>query len=242
MISEIDFSTKYSSFWRENVPWLEDYYAAVDSKVERLHLPARFREKPGDVYITNIIATTHLKNRFSNPQYSIDQSFEESRNFISAFEKKAVKKSLEEYRLTEDHRKLIALQVERMADRYKSDLHFEPSFPGCGLLGNCEGDLICGNTLVEIKARVKGKRAYDYEDFKQILIYCALNYLAGDIYEIKRIELFNPREGLLWGENLDEFVFLISNSEPGGLFEKMGDFMASLSEPFTMADFNNFDL
>jgi hypothetical protein len=242
MISEIDYSNKYSSFWKENVPWLEDYYAAVDGKVTRLYLPARFKEKSSHIYITNIIATIHLKNRFIDPLYSIDKSFEDSMPVISAFEKRSRRNSLEEYIITEDHRKLITLQVERMEDRYKNNLHFEPSFPGCGLLGNCEGDLICDKTLVEIKARSKGKRAFDYDDFKQILVYCALNYLAGDIYDIQRIELFNPREGVLWGENLNDFVFMISNSEPSGLFEKMGDFMSSLSEPFTLANFNNFDL
>lgn len=242
MISEIDFSTKYSSFWRENAPWLEDYYAAVDSKVKRVHLPARFTEQSSYVYITNIIATTHFKNRSFNKQYSINQSFEDSKPVILAFQKRAHRKSLENYQLTDDHIKLISLQVERMEDRYKNSLYFEPAFPGCGLLGNCKGDLMHEKTLVEIKARTKGKKAFEYEDFKQLLIYCALNYLAGDIYEIQRIELFNPREGLMWEEKLNDFVFMISNSEPSGLFEKMGDFMSSLSNPFTMADFNNFDL
>ena len=120
----------------------------------------------------------------------------------------------------------------RLTRRYTGEIIHAPSFPGCGLMANCRGDLLCGNTLVEIKARTtgSGRKPFHPEDFKQLLVYCALNYLAGDAYDIQKIELYNPREGYLWESDVSEFIFLVSNSTAASLFEQTGQFLSALGE------------
>ncbi len=114
----------------------------------------------------------------------------------------------------------------------ESFLIYDPSFPGHGLMANCKGDLLYGTTLVEIKAPNvdEGRKPFNPEDFRQVLIYCALNYLAGEKYVINKINLVNPRTGYLWQSNLEEFIFKISKVSSFELFESIGRYLLDLSE------------
>jgi hypothetical protein len=227
MISEKNFAKSYTSFWVEHTPWLSDYYLTKDAlgkrKVKLIDLP----ENPDHVGINNIIATTHFKNISSDPEYDIELSYKESIAVIEVFGKK----KRETYSFTDDYRQIVTIQAERLSGLYAGNLIHDPAFPGCGLMTDCKGDLLYGTTLVEIKAYREFKRKpFHPEDFKQLLIYCALNFLAGNIYPIEKIQLFNPRMGYLWQSDLEEFVFLISNSTSAVLFENIGNYLTELSE------------
>jgi len=227
MISEKNFAKRYTSFWVEHTRWFSDYYATTDALGKRKVKPIDLPENPGHVYINNIIATTHFKNISSDPGYDIELSYNESNPLIDAFGKK----KRENYSFTGDNRQIVTIQAERLAALYAGNLIHDPAFPGCGLMTNCKGDLLYGTTLVEIKAyREIGRKPFHPEDFKQLLTYCALNFLAGNIYTIEKIQLFNPRMGYLWQSDLEEFVFLISNSTSAVLFENIGNYLTELSE------------
>lgn len=228
MISEKNFARDYPSFWDEYTPGFRDFYKTEASIGKKRAKDIEIPEEGIHVYVNNIIATTHYRNIITDSEYSIADSFEDSKPIIDVYSKKR----REEYTLTEDYKKIISKQANRLAVCYRGNLNHDPEFPGCGILSNCRGDLLWGKTLVEIKAtRDSGRRAvFRPEDFRQLLIYCALNYLAGDMYEIVNIQLFNPRRGYRWEANLDDFVSMISESTTAELFEQIGWFLSDLSE------------
>lgn len=78
-------------------------------------------------------------------------------------------------------------------------IHLRPMFPGCGLISTCEGDVIEGDCLYEIKA---GERAFRINDLRQLLVYSALAYSSGTMH-FRSVGLFNPRTGASWRRTLD---------------------------------------
>ncbi|MGI2030331.1 hypothetical protein [Endozoicomonas acroporae] len=76
----------------------------------------------------------------------------------------------------------------------------DPSLPGCGFINPAKGDLINQRTLIEIKS---GERKFSVIDLRQILTYCTLNHFSESPYNIKFIELYNPRMGISYRDNID---------------------------------------
>lgn len=107
----------------------------------------------------------------------------------------------------------------------EGDITFYPTFKGCGYLSSCQGDIIKGQTLIEVKSVSGGFRS---EHLRQTLAYLALNY-AGKQFNIDRLCLVNGRLGTLLpistrslsvrisGKDepqlLDEILFQLANSE-----------------------------
>ena len=233
MISEKKFAKEHQSFWEEHTPLFREYYASSNLLGKKIGKPIEIPEDSMQVYINNLIATTHFKNIVADPDSTVEKSFNDSIPVIDVFSRK----KRENYSLTDDYRQIITIQAERIAGLYSGKLIHDPPFPGCGLMSNCNGDLICGTTLVEIKANreMNGRKPFRPEDFRQLLTYCALNYLANDLYDIRKIHLFNPRMGYLWQSDLEEFVYLISNTTIADLFESIGNYLSELSESIDSA-------
>ena len=232
IISEKKFAEAHTSFWKEHLPWFSNYYSTINSLGKRFGRPIEIEEASDQVYINNIIATTHFENISKDPDCKIDKSFKESIPIISAFSKQ---KRIN-YLLTEEYREIISIQAERLNSKYNKILVHNPFFPGYGVMGNCRGDLLCGTTLVEIKANRQGnRRPFKPADFRQLLVYCALNYLADGKYVINKIELFNPRMGYLWESDLEEFIYVITDSNSSELFENIGDYLSELSDSIDMS-------
>lgn len=228
MISEKKFSKEYQSFWAEQTPWFRDFYNSDMVLGRRFSTPVALQEDSRFIYVTNIVATTHFKNLTVKPGCTVEESFTDSISFLDVFSETLRRK----YLLSETNKEIIIIQAERLNGFYGGNLVYDPPFPGHGLMANCKGDLIYGTTLVEIKApSVKeGRKPFNPEDFRQILTYCALNYLAGEKYVINKINLVNPRMGYLWQSDLEEFVNLISGASAAELFESTGSYLLELSE------------
>ena len=84
----------------------------------------------------------------------------------------------------------------------------KPSFPGCGIIDRCEGDLIIRETLIEVKA---GDRLFRAIDVRQVLTYLALNYKSSS-HDIRSVMLFNPRVGISLRMDVDEICFELSGA------------------------------
>lgn len=69
-------------------------------------------------------------------------------------------------------------------------------------LSDSQGDLYYDSTLVELKA---GQRNFIVEDIRQLLVYILLNFLSKQ-YELRRVELLNPRTGQYFEMSLDIFI------------------------------------
>ena len=233
MISEKIFAKEYNSFWTEQTPWFRDYYSSISPRIRKIGKSIDYPEDSNHIFINNIISTTHFRNLSLDQDYTIDQSYADSIPVINIFSKP----NNGNYFLTEDYRQIIKIQAERLQGRYSGSVIHSPFFPGCGLMANCNGDLLYGTTLVEIKARMEkqGRKPFRPEDFRQVLVYCALNYLANDNYDIQKIQLFNPRMGVYWESDLQEFIYLISNSTSSALFESIGSYLTEQPESIDLA-------
>ena len=229
MISERKFAESYKTFWDEAVPHLSYYCSTSEARGKRFGRAIEIPEIGYHVSFNNIIATTHFKNISTDLNYPLKQSYIDSMPVMRIFSENYAKG----YKLTEDYQEIIMIQTERMACQYAGKLVHDPSFPGYGVMANCRGDLICGSTLVEIKANTgkKYNKPFETRDFRQLIVYCALNYLAGHKYRINKVNLFNPRMGFLWQSDIDGFIFHITRSTSAELFHTIGDFLLALSEP-----------
>jgi len=228
MISEKNFAREFTSFWKEYTPWFTDFYRSGSSLGKKMAPLIEIQEEQDHVYVNNIIAETHFHNIQKGGDYSIEDSYSESIPAIDAFSR--VRR--EGYELTDEYRQIILLQARRLASMYSGPVILSPEFPGCGIMTNCRGDVIQGARLIEIKAARDSMRRASFrpEDFRQLLIYCALNYLSGDIYEISDIELVNPRRGIRWTSNLESFIRIISDSSSKDLFEIIGEYLTDMAD------------
>lgn len=76
-----------------------------------------------------------------------------------------------------------------------------PVFNGCGIVDECEGDVIANDVLYEIKA---GDRPFRSVDVRQIIAYLSLNCASWQ-YNITGAGLFNPRRGIHFEAPVHEF-------------------------------------
>lgn len=235
MISERAFAESYKSFWMENTPFLSEYCSLPEARGRRFAREITIPEVGYHVSLNNIVATTHFRNITGDPDYIVDQSYRDSNQVLGIFSPNYAK----QYKLTDNYRKIIIIQAERLASQYCGPMIHDPEFPGYGLMGKCRGDLIIGNVLVEIKANT-GKRynkPFENKDFRQLIVYCALNHLAGNPHKIEKLNLFNPRMGFLWQSDIEGFIYRISGATSIELFNSIGNYLLSLTGGFADADY-----
>ena len=235
MISERAFAESYKSFWMENTPFLSEYCSLPEARGRRFARSVSLPEISYHVSLNNLVATTHFRNITQDPDYPVDQSYRDSFQTLAIFSPNHLK----QYKLNDNYKKIVTIQAERLASQYCGSMIHDPEFAGYGLMGKCRGDLIFGNVLVEIKANT-GKRynkPFENKDFRQVIVYCALNYLAGSPYKIKKLNLFNPRMGFLWQSDIEGFIYRISGATSIELFNSIGSYLLSLSTGFTDSDY-----
>jgi hypothetical protein len=119
------------------------------------------------------------------------------------------------------------LETYFYADRMSGSGHMAigPAFRGCGLVGSCNGDVMKGSTLFEVKA---GDRKFRSIDYRQLLIYAALHYSeAREI--LGRLGVCNPRTGVAVVVPTQTFAYEVSGLNALELFERV---LAALSANF----------
>lgn len=225
MISETSFARSYTSFWLDYTPWINNFTSSVNKGlIDRIDLPFTLNDDPLHRSINNVVSFTLFKNIILLNEDDLEKSFKEASKIMINY----LGNGLDSYILTDNYKKLIFEQTNRLIKRYKAkNVIFYPQFSGCGILYSCQGDLLYSKTLVEIKA---GERGILSSDIKQIIVYCALNWLSTNKYEIDTVELYNPRQGILWQSKLKDLVLSISNLPVEDLFDQIGKFLYDLSE------------
>jgi hypothetical protein len=225
MISEVNFSRGYTSFWAEYAPWINDYVSSINKgMIVRLQSPILIGDDTVHRSINNIIAFTLFKNVITENNNKLNDAFTEATGIVLNYPRN----NLSTYSLIGDYIEIIKEQSERLISRYRDkSVEFYPEFMGCGIMESCQGDLFHKNTLVEIKA---GERGILSSDIKQLIVYCALNWLSKKPLSISQIELYNPRQGILWESSLNEMIMSISNLPTEDLFDQIGKYLSGLSE------------
>jgi len=213
MISEHDFASGYGSLWHSLSPLSDGYWKIENMLVKRALPPMGSR---ADVKMRGVVNETAFR-AFCTIQG--DKSTVDPARAMAAVDSSApgaveyVARLTSRFKPThadfDDHcRRESAHLALRLLHYFPGTgaTTLRPAFRGCGLLSACEGDLIEGDCLYEIKA---GDRAFRIADLRQLLIYSALAYAAGEL-KFSRIGLFNPRTGSAWVRTLDQVCSAIA--------------------------------
>lgn len=231
MISEHQFATHYSSAWRTVAPLADGFWAFENLLVERVAPPLTPRAPKGMRAVINETAFRAFCNlqgvsgvlTRSSVLSAVDAQIFEAIRYVGRF---STAPPLDPSDLDDVCRKEagnLVLRLLHFFPAYHSTL-LRPQFNGCGLLSACEGDLIRGNCLYEVKA---GDRAFRIVDLRQLLTYAALAY-ASESLTFTDIGLFNPRTGVAWRKSLEEVCHAVS-----GL--RLNDMLPILVEQFSGA-------
>jgi hypothetical protein len=96
-----------------------------------------------------------------------------------------------------------------------------PSFRGCGAVDECDGDLLIGETLCEVKA---GDVAFRGRDIRQVLVYGALNWIART-YPIAGFYVVNPRRGTYLRDTFDGLCVQIAGCASLQVFDEITQYL-----------------
>lgn len=236
MISELAFIRSYNTFWKTLFPGGEDYIRLINSALgERFDRALEVNDIPNRRALINSIAFSlfELHSRNELDFKDIDKMTSENPMLKKILLKE--KKALSNLRFGEklstkiSETELIVIKSlsKRLITKYfkKGNLHLRPTFKGCGIIYEANGDLIYGSTLSEIKA---GDRNFNIQDIRQLFVYLALNHQSKE-YKINQIELCNPRTGLIWREYVDIVSENIAGSSSIEIYNEIINFISNFN-------------
>ena len=230
MISEHQFSSHYSSVWHTIAPLADGFWAIENKQVDRFDLPLASTAKKEMRAIINEVAFRSFCDRYSNSRpvandqivNSINENLQPAIDYVSRFSNVSqVTSSHVDIECRQEAASLAVRLLQYLP--FQSNTILRPVFSGCGLISQCEGDLIFNDCLYEIKA---GERKFRLMDLRQLLTYAALAY-ADRALNFTHIGLINPRTGVTWMRSLDEVCKSIS-----GL--RLNDTLSDLVEQFSI--------
>lgn len=232
MTSETKFSTGFTSVWREVTPLSDGYWGVENMLTSRVGPPILNRapkEIRGAVNELAFICFSILANgRKRIAREAVYSTLREATPIAVAYINRLsaavplTEESIDEVCIRE------AMQITlRLLNFFPSGINtlIRPKFKGCGIVNACEGDVISGDLLYEVKA---GDRGFRVSDLRQLLVYSALAYAANDA-KFTRIGLFNPRTGMTWSKSLDDVCMAISGLRANDVLPRLVDHMQSLS-------------
>ena len=98
-----------------------------------------------------------------------------------------------------------------------------PSFAGCGILHDSEGDVLAGSILYEIK---NVDRDFRLVDLRQLLTYAALNS-AAPRYDIDAVALLNVRTGRYFRIGLNNLSLAVAGFSAAQLLSEIINYLAA---------------
>lgn len=189
-----------SSFWRELAPMLPNYVKHVNmGGYDRHDPPIRRDTDRSRHFLINELAFKCFAGRVS-------PSTSEAENIYTKLQAKWRARLASNTAIDQPLSSLERNDLSELVSRlliYKRDIddspaEFEKIVPAFGRLENIEIDILTGRSIFEVKA---GERPFRSIDFRQLI-------LAAAVLESPRpnIALINPREGVVWTDNLFDFV------------------------------------
>lgn len=231
MISEHQFATHYSSVWKSVTPLADGFWGKENLLTDRIDPPLDDLAPKSMRAAINEAAFRAFCILHGRPGHATDSEVlvaldNEVASVISYVERFSSRSEINTADFNDACRQEGLHLVRRLLRFFPRNQPtvLRPAFNGCGLLSACEGDVIEGSCLYEIKA---GDRGFRSIDVRQLLIYTALAYANGSL-KFTDIGLYNPRTGVSWRRSLEAVSHAVS-----GL--KLNDVLASLVEQFTNA-------
>lgn len=231
MISEHQFSTLYSSVWRTTMPLADGYWAIENLTLERVEPPLPAMAAKSMRAVVNETAFRVFCQLHGGPSTAgrarlaaaTTTQLPEAIAYVSRFSNAP---PVDPSDVDSDCRKEVAELVNRLLRYFpnRAPTILKPRFSGCGILSECEGDVIEGSCLYEVKA---GDRPFRAVDLRQLLTYAALAYAKGAL-SFTDIGIFNPRTGVVWRRSLEDVSHALSGM-------RLGDTLSTLVEQFSVA-------
>jgi hypothetical protein len=220
-MNERQLSALFSGFWNATLPNLETVVRTLNLAPERAQPPlvSRINASRRDIVSETAFRSCCLAPKGNIDSASATQAFQEASTLLSTKEQPNIPR-LDDVELKEVEG--ISFRIRQfvswveMPQRLEAD--YEPLFSGIGALETCKGDIRVGEELIEIKCVDRGYRSVD---FRQVLIYSALEYLKVK-NTFARLTLYNPLRGTYVSLTPDE----ITNSAGG---KTKSEFFSELS-------------
>lgn len=239
MISEVTFSKKFTAFWNQILPNSKNYIRLINAGlIERVYEPLTPAKRKNNVALINVLSFELIK-AVATRKLSIDEVskplFFKSAEFTSIFDSSMMFLSRFTYGndvelpLDVDEYNEILVLYKAIYTRYVANskmVQIEPVFSGCGFINQANGDIACDKTLIELKS---GERNFSVMDLRQILTYCALNHFMDSPLLIEKIEIFNPRMGIAYSEDIESFCQNLSALSSRELFSEIQQFITDIN-------------
>ncbi|MFL7011663.1 hypothetical protein [Enterovibrio norvegicus] len=239
MISEITFSKKFTAFWNQILPNSKNYIRLINAGLtERVYEPLTPARRKNNIALINVISFELVKAVVER-KLTIDDVSEkyffksDEFKFISdssvSFLSKFSYGNEVELPLDSDEINEVLVLYKAIYSRYVANsktVQVEPEFSGCGFINQANGDIACDGTLIELKS---GERNFSVMDLRQTLTYCALNHFMKAPLIIEKIELFNPRMGIAYSEDIESFCQNLSALSSRELFSEIQNFITDIN-------------
>jgi len=234
MISERKFAERFTSFWHNALPRGAVVSRYINLQKTRFDYPLQ-SEIPADRRaVVNELGFRLFAEQIQEGRINVEVLHPDHLDRISRAVVETVRAELPlpaRAEVGETNSREIEeanLLAQRLAEFFLEYVPGEtlvptPEFAGCGILESCQGDVLAGATLYELKS---GEGNFRLTDLRQVLIYCALNH-AFPRYSLRDIGLLNPRKGVFYTANVDDLVRWASGASADNLFFEMTHFLTS---------------
>lgn len=227
MISERKFARSYSSFWRLILPLSEAYVRHINSRLAE-YMPAFQLSVPPErsALVSEMgfrfFADLQLM-RLATDADNLERVSLQTWRYIKSLSGSLVDLAPPSGQDQGDAI-IIADRIYKFFVTHESGQKIvaRPKFAGCGLVDTCEGDVLAGSVLYEIKNVERDFRAID---LRQVLTYCALNH-AKKSYEIDAIGLLNARSGSFLRINIDSLCRGMAGAPAGEVLPEIVQFLS----------------
>lgn len=232
MTSETRFASSFTSVWREVTPLSDGYWSIENLLARRVLTPIPNRAPKELRGLVNELAfivfcdlvKSHGRTTREDVLSSVMRSIPEAVTYINRVS------SADEIKI-EIVDTVCVREAAHIALRLLSffptgaKLTVRPKFAGCGIIPACEGDVLVGDCLYEVKA---GDRGFRVADLRQLLVYATLAHASNEL-SFSRIGLFNPRTGVAWTRTLDEVCRAVSGLLANDVFPRIVEFLTPAS-------------
>lgn len=225
MISEVTFSKLYTSFWNSLLINSKNYVRLVNGAlIKDIHKPISSYSSKYNAYINvlsfELYEQSLDKGNLLFTQQEIDSACQFSFDKVSSFT--SFYKSAQIPPYTEIQNEVTFILESLTAQyQYKAPIIRKP-LEGIGILNHSEVDLMYSSTLVEIKS---GDRKFKTLDFRQVIIYLTQNHYSSHPVLIDRVELFNPRMGIIFNTDIDSMIYELTALTPNEVYEEVKNYL-----------------
>jgi len=233
MISERKLISSHSSFWQAVLPMGAAFVRTMNTDLSRFAPPrpsvlpatrnAFISELGFRIYAATIDGAIDLgADQLANDRRVLSLA-EGVQTYIAQLEGNTRYGPMDELERQESI--ALAKRLERFVNLQEADkeIVISPPFNGCGIVDDCEGDLLIGTRLYEVK---NVERDFRLVDIRQLICYCALNR-ASRRHAIDSVGLVNARRGVFYRIDFNYLCLAVAGMTAPDLCAEVTNFISS---------------